>query len=96
MEDYETDGVLERPLVTLHTSLDQQVPQWHEDLYRQKVLDSHNWMWHVDQPTPVDNYGHCNFDVTQEILPAFFTLVSMVADPPNPSLNFLPAMSIEE
>lgn len=92
MENYETSARLERPLVSLHTSLDQQVPQWHEILYGEKVLTNHTWMWYVDQPVPVDSYGHCNFDAYQELLPAFFTLVNMVADPPQPSLNFLPAM----
>lgn len=91
MENYETSGWLTRPLVTLHTSLDQQVPQWHETLYRQKVLANHTWMWHMDQPVPVDNYGHCNFDANQEVLPAFSTLLSMVADPPERSLLYLPA-----
>jgi hypothetical protein len=92
MEDYETSGLLERPLVTLHTSLDQQVPQWHEPLYRQKVLASHTWMWHFDQPVPVDNYGHCNFDVNSEVLPAFFTLLSLVDEPPEPGVVFLPTV----
>ncbi|MFZ0544820.1 MAG: hypothetical protein WAM60_05255 [Candidatus Promineifilaceae bacterium] len=93
MEEYETTGLLERPLVTLHTSLDQQVPQWHEPLYRQKVLNQHTWMWHVNQPVPVDNYGHCNFDPEEEVLPAFFTLLSLVANPPEPGVVFLPAMT---
>jgi pimeloyl-ACP methyl ester carboxylesterase len=92
MEAYETSGDLARPLVTLHTSLDQQVPQWHEPLYREKVLGQHTWMWHVNQPVPVDNYGHCNFDATLEVLPAFFTLLSLVADPPDPGVSFLPAI----
>lgn len=90
MEEYETSGLLERPLVSLHTSLDQQVPQWHEVLYQQKVLTSHSWMWYVDQPVPVDNFGHCNFDPNLEVLPAFFSLVNLVADPPEPSLNYIP------
>lgn len=92
MEEYETTGLLERPLVTLHTSLDQQVPQWHEPLYRQKVLNQHTWMWHVDQPVPVDNYGHCNFDANQEVLPAFFSLLSLIANPPEPGVVYLPAV----
>ncbi len=92
MEDYETSGVLERPLVTLHTSLDQQVPQWHEPLYREKVYATQSWMWHVDQPVPVDNYGHCNFDANDEVLQAFFTLLALVADPPEPGVSYLPAV----
>jgi hypothetical protein len=91
MQQYETSGELERPLVTLHTTLDPQVPKWHESLYRQKLLNAHTWMWHVSQPVPVDNYGHCNFDANQEVLPAFFTLLSLVADPPQPGVSFLPA-----
>ena len=90
MQKYESSGWLTRPLVTLHTSLDQQVPQWHELLYRQKVLANNTWMWHVDQPVPVDNYGHCNFDVDQEVLPAFFTLLNMMANPPQPSHLYQP------
>lgn len=92
MEAYETSGELTRPLVTLHTSLDQQVPQWHELLYRQKVLNAHTWMWHVDQPVPVDNYGHCNFDPTLEVLPAFFSLIALVGNPPQPGIAYLPAI----
>jgi pimeloyl-ACP methyl ester carboxylesterase len=88
---YETSGRLTRPLVTLHTSRDQQVPQWQESLYRQKVLARHTWMWHIDQPVPVDAYGHCNFDVAEEVMPAFFALLGMVADPPQPSIQYLPA-----
>jgi len=90
MENYETSGWLTRPLVTLHTSFDQQVPQWQEALYRQKLLANHTWMWHVDQPMPVDNYGHCNFDADQEVLPAFFALLAMIANPPERSLLYLP------
>lgn len=96
MENYETSGWLTRPLVTLHTSLDQQVPQWQEALYRQKLLANHTWMWHVDQPMPIDNYGHCNFDADQEVLPAFFSLLALISDPPEPSLHYLPAAIREQ
>lgn len=79
MQEYETSGVLIRPLVTLHTSRDQIVPHWHELLYLDKVLANNSSVMHVDQPVPVDNYGHCNFDV-KEVLPAFFTLLSLAAN----------------
>ncbi|MCI0726437.1 MAG: prolyl oligopeptidase family serine peptidase, partial [Chloroflexi bacterium] len=92
MVAYETTGWLERPLVTLHTSLDQQVPQWHEIRYREKVLANHTWMWHIDQPMPIDNYGHCNFDADAEVLPAFFALLGLIANPPQPTLVHLPVM----
>lgn len=90
---YETSGRLTRPLITLQTSLDQQIPAWHEARYREKVLAAHTWMWHTDQPMPVDGYGHCNFDVNQELLPAFLALLGEVANPPQRHLRFLPAIS---
>lgn len=90
MQPYETTGQLARPLVTLHTSRDQQVPAWHETQYHAKTRAMHRWMWHVDQPVPVDAFGHCRFDVQRELLPAFFRLLGMVADPPQPTILYLP------
>jgi pimeloyl-ACP methyl ester carboxylesterase len=69
---YDTTGVLRRPLVTLHTLLDQQVPYWHELLYTGKVVASGS----VGQfaSLPVNRYGHCNF-TPAEVLTAFGLLV---------------------
>jgi hypothetical protein len=69
---YDTTGRLQRPLVTLHTLRDQQVPFWHEDLYAKKVAAAGA----ADKLTfmPVDRYGHCNF-APVEVLLAFSLLI---------------------
>jgi len=57
---YDTTGVLNRPLITLHTLRDQQVPYFHEPLYSLKTLFSGSLLTrHLN--IPVDRYGHCNF-----------------------------------
>jgi pimeloyl-ACP methyl ester carboxylesterase len=57
---YNTTGVLSRPLITLHTLRDQQVPYFHEQLYDLKTLFSGSLLTrHLN--IPVDRYGHCNF-----------------------------------
>lgn len=69
---YNTTGVLARPLVTLHTLRDQQIPYWHEDLYALKTLLSGAYLTrHYN--IPVDRYGHCNF-TPDEMLYAFFVM----------------------
>ena len=57
---YDTTGVLVRPLITLHTLRDQQVPYFHEGLYDRKTMRSGSWLSrHIN--IPVNRYGHCNF-----------------------------------
>jgi pimeloyl-ACP methyl ester carboxylesterase len=57
---YRTTGVLQRPLITLHTLRDQQVPYVHEDLYNLKTLESGSFLTrHVN--LTLDRYGHCHF-----------------------------------
>ncbi len=76
---YQTTGLLTVPLVTLHTTLDQQVPYWHEQLYRVKVIQRDSLAFH--QPRIGENpYGHCNFS-TNDALGAFGQLVTMVYSP---------------
>lgn len=58
---YETTGLLNIPLVTLHTLYDPIVPYWQEPLYAQKVA-SVNKSPELTQ-IPVVAYGHCNFSV---------------------------------
>jgi len=84
---YQTTGLLTVPLVTLHTTLDQQVPYWHEPLYRVKVIlnDSLALHWHGE----IDRYGHCYFEA-DEVLGAFLQLVSMVL---NRFRQFLPMIA---
>jgi pimeloyl-ACP methyl ester carboxylesterase len=70
---YQTTGVLRRPLVTLHTLRDQQVPYWHEQLYALKTLTSGSLLTrHL--PISVDRFAHCNF-TADEILGSFFTML---------------------
>jgi pimeloyl-ACP methyl ester carboxylesterase len=66
---YATTGVLQRPLVTLHTLRDQQVPYVHEQLYALKTLASGSLLTrHV--PIAIDRFEHCNF-TPQEVLSSF-------------------------
>lgn len=77
-EIYQTTGLLTVPLVTLHTTLDQQVPYWHEFLYRGKVIQQDSLAYH--QNVEVDTYGHCNFSAG-DALGSFGKLVTMVLSP---------------
>lgn len=72
VNNYDTRGRLSRPLVTLHTLRDQQVPVWHEALYIAKALFSGSFRRLL--AIPVDRYGHCNF-TRDEVLTAFGALV---------------------
>jgi pimeloyl-ACP methyl ester carboxylesterase len=67
LDPYETNGTLEVPLVTLHTTRDDLVPFWHELLYLPKVDLSDRGRF---LPIPVARYGHCNF-TANEVLTAF-------------------------
>jgi pimeloyl-ACP methyl ester carboxylesterase len=60
MRAYNTTGVLARPLITLHTLRDQQVPYFHEQLYSLKTLFAGS-LFTRHLAIPVDRYGHCNF-----------------------------------
>ena len=79
--NYQTTGQLSVPLVTLHTTLDQQVPYWHAQLYRVKVILKDSLAFH--QPVEVNRYGHCYFE-SSEAVGSFLQLVSMVLNPPTP------------
>jgi pimeloyl-ACP methyl ester carboxylesterase len=67
LQDYETNGNLSIPLVTLHTTADEVVPIWHELLYLPKVDLSDRGRF---IPIPAFRYGHCNF-TRNEVLAAF-------------------------
>ena len=63
---YNTSGVLERPLITMHTSKDQQVPYAHEILYTLKTIQSGSYPTkHLNRR--FDRYGHCNFTVPEAV-----------------------------
>jgi pimeloyl-ACP methyl ester carboxylesterase len=66
---YATTGVLQRPLVTLHTLRDQQIPYWHEQIYALKTIASGSFLArHLN--IPVDRFEHCNF-TSDEVLTSF-------------------------
>ena len=76
---YQTTGRPLIPLVTSHTTLDEQVPYWHETLYRAKVVANNRTPRH--DLIPVDRYGHCNF-THAEIVQALQLLQARINDPP--------------
>ena len=64
---YATTGVLQRPLVTLHTLRDQQVPYLHEVLYSLKTLSSGSFLTrHFN--IAIDRFEHCNFTAEEAIV----------------------------
>jgi pimeloyl-ACP methyl ester carboxylesterase len=72
LQSYETSGILNKPLVTLHTLGDQVIPfPLHEPAYLGKVV-SHGGGAFLVQDS-VAAYGHCNFQPS-EIAAAFQTL----------------------
>jgi hypothetical protein len=66
---YQTTGVLVRPLITLHTTRDQQVPFVHEQLYALKTLAS-GALIKRHLPIAIDRFEHCNF-TSSEVLTTF-------------------------
>jgi pimeloyl-ACP methyl ester carboxylesterase len=76
--NYETSGDLDSPLVTLHTTLDEQVPYFHEPRYLAKTiinLDFPARYFHI----PVSRYGHCNF-TSSEALVSFLVMLAYAGD----------------
>lgn len=75
---YQPSGELERPLVTVHTTLDPIVPFSHAAAYRQRVRDEGG----LAQLTSVavDRYGHCTF-TPEEILGGFVLLLNQAGAP---------------
>ncbi len=72
--NYETSGVLLKPLVTMHTTGDPIVPAWHQTLYTNKVIASNPMSPYV--PITIGRYGHCSFTLPETIA-GFQTLVAM-------------------
>lgn len=60
---YETKGLLQDPLVTLHTVADPTVPFWQEPLYAAKVQRQGSASVLVELPALA--YGHCNVTAAQ-------------------------------
>jgi pimeloyl-ACP methyl ester carboxylesterase len=73
--DYETSGLLTRPLVSMHTKYDPFVPYWHEALYQNKTTQ-HGLAGNYIGIT-FERYGHVNF-TAQEVSDNFDFLVDRV------------------
>lgn len=76
--EFETTGSLSRPLVSMHTTGDEEVPFWHVSEYRKKLggfLSSSRLRY---SNLPVRRYGHCNFRLP-EVLAGFAVLVVKVS-----------------
>jgi pimeloyl-ACP methyl ester carboxylesterase len=69
---YEPTGILRRPLVTLHNTLDPVVPFAHEEIYEELVAQKHKSAFLI--PMEVEGYGHCDF-TAQEVFAAFTVMV---------------------
>lgn len=76
MAPYETSGTLSLPLVTLHTSGDELIPAWHQDLYLQKAVVTGGGV--LAQLPLSPRYGHCNFS-GDDIAAAIFSLLLHVS-----------------
>jgi len=73
---YQPTGELQRPLVTLHNTLDPVVPFQHELIYSGLVVGAGNSSFLTVIPIP--RYGHCNFNA-QEVGGAFALLVQQAS-----------------
>jgi pimeloyl-ACP methyl ester carboxylesterase len=73
---YQTTGELQRPLVTLHTTLDPVVPFLHEQIYSSLAAATGDSSFLTVIPVP--RYGHCNFHI-EEIAGAFNLLVQQAS-----------------
>jgi len=71
---YTTTGVLVRPLITLHTRRDQQVPYWHELLYQLKTFAS-GALFTRHLNLAIDRFEHCNF-TAEEVLFSFAVMLA--------------------
>ena len=70
--NYETSGILIRPLVTMHTTGDPIIPYWQQTLYEEKVLANNPYSPYL--AIEINSYGHCNFTLP-EIVDGFGSLV---------------------
>ena len=71
--NYRTTGQLDIPLVTIHTTKDQQVPYLHQQIYTLKTLASGDLgINHI--PIPVDRFEHCNFELSEILTALILTL----------------------
>jgi pimeloyl-ACP methyl ester carboxylesterase len=76
--NYDTTGELVSPLVTIHTTHDQQVPGRHERFYVGKTLQSGAYDV-LHKSFYYERYGHCAF-TADEALAAFFEMLVLAGD----------------
>jgi pimeloyl-ACP methyl ester carboxylesterase len=69
---YEPTGILRRPLVTLHNTLDPAVPFTNEEIYEDLVAQKNKSAFLTRME--VGGYGHCDF-TAQEVFAAFTVMV---------------------
>lgn len=77
---YQTTGELQRPLVTLHNTLDPVVPFQHEAIYAGMAAQAGNSQLFTPL-TGQESYGHCNFS-DEEIMMAFGVLIQQASAQP--------------
>jgi len=75
LKNYNTSGLLDIPLVTMHTTEDQQVPYRHQQIYTLKTLASGD-LGSNHIPIKIDRYGHCNFNLG-EVITALFLMLNL-------------------
>ena len=63
MNQYQTNGRLRSPLVTMHNTGDPIVPYAHESMYTAKTLQAGTFWKRIN--IPITSYGHCNFTAKQ-------------------------------
>jgi pimeloyl-ACP methyl ester carboxylesterase len=78
MNEFETSGHLEVPVVTLHTTGDPIVPYEQQALYAEKVRSAGSTA-RLNQ-IEVERHGHCNFEAA-EVLGAFSNLIGRLTQP---------------
>jgi hypothetical protein len=65
--NYSTTGELTKPLVTMHTLRDQQIPYIHEVFYNLKTIFEGSFLTeHIN--IPIDRFEHCNFTPEEALL----------------------------
>jgi pimeloyl-ACP methyl ester carboxylesterase len=77
-ENYDTSGELAKPLITLHTRLDQQVPYFHETIYTIKNIFAGTYLSKRFN-IPINRYEHCNFTEGEAIF-AFAVMLIYAGD----------------
>jgi len=77
---YQTTGELQRPLVTLHNTLDPVVPFQHEAIYAGMAAQAGNSQLFTPL-TGQESYGHCNFS-DEEIMMAFGVVIQQASAQP--------------